>query len=110
MGKNAQIYRGTVYRVIHEGTGIDSLAEGESVPKPNPSSTSVSLDWAKVTEGKTSCKINIIQGDVDKGPVDTRAVSTYTHEGEILLPPGTVFTRKPYEESFAVFDAQMPSP
>jgi hypothetical protein len=96
----------TVYRVIHTGTGEDKFKENEEWEKMNPTSTSVSIDWSRVGEGKKACKIIILEGKIR--PVDTRAVSTYTHEAEILLPPQTKFKKLKMDGEYQVFSAQMP--
>jgi hypothetical protein len=36
-------------------------------------------------------------------------VSTYTHEGEILLPPGTNFTKMGKQGGYTLFKAEMPA-
>ena len=97
-----------VYRVVHSGQGIDGLTQGESTTKRNPTSTSIALDWSRVGQGKTSCLIQIRNGGGRNAPVDTRAVSTYTHEGEILLPPNTVFRKAGSKGYYTVFDATLP--
>jgi len=97
-----------VYRVVHANKGIDGLKKGESVKKINPTSTSVSIDWSRLGEGKTACRILLEGGSKKTGAVDTRAVSTYTHEGEILLPPDTEFTKMQPDNEFAVFKAILP--
>jgi hypothetical protein len=98
-----------VYRVVHAETGEDALSEGGTWLKRNPTSTSVSLDWSRVEKGKVCCAINIKGGSSGVEPVDTRAVSTYTHEGEILLPPGTTFKKVKVKGDYTIFDADMPS-
>ena len=97
-----------VYRVVHAGTGEDALKTGGQLLKKNPTSTSVSIDWSRVGPGKTCCKIIIKNATDDTRPVDTRAVSTYTHEGEILLPPGTTFKKTGVEGDYTKFEAMMP--
>lgn len=99
---------GTVYRVVHAGTGEDALAAGASLVKANPTSTSVALDWSRAGPGKVCCKIVLKPGQADMLAVDTRAVSTYTHEGEILLTPGTQFTKLRIEGDYTLFEAQLP--
>ena len=102
-------YTGTeLYRVVHAGTGEDELAIGGSSEKLNPTSTSVAMDWSRVEAGKVCCLIHVVAGNAAKGPVDIRSVSSYTHEGEVLLPPGTVFTKTGVADGYTHFTAQMP--
>jgi hypothetical protein len=99
----------TVYRVVKKKTELDALEVGKSMSKPNPTSTSIALDWSRVDPEKTtSCKITITNGSKTNGPVDIRAVSTYTHEGEILLPPRTNFKMIGVEGDYKLFEAILP--
>jgi hypothetical protein len=102
-------FKGTkVFRVLHTGTGEDALALNGSNVKQNPTSTSVATDWSRVGDGKTCCEITIVGKGEETLPVDTRVVSTYAHEGEILLPPKTTFTKTGVNGNFTTFTATMP--
>jgi hypothetical protein len=103
-------FQGTVvYRVVHKGTGIGQLNVDEEMEKANPTSTSVALDWSRVGEDKTCCVILISRPRGTMLPVDTRVVSTYMQEAEILLPPGTRFKKKTKSGDYERFEATMPS-
>ena len=99
-----------VFRSVHKNKGIDEKPVGIAFTKSNPTSTSVSLDLSREGSDKTSCRI-IILGISEEGkvlPVDTRAVSTYAHEGEILLPPGTTFMKIKKYADYTDFAAILP--
>jgi uncharacterized protein involved in tellurium resistance len=101
-------FRGTeVFRVVHAGTAEAALQVGQSIIKKNPTSTSVALDWSRVDDEKRICKITIVGNG--NGPVDIRAVSTYTHEAEILLPPDTQFTLEQNDCRYLHITARVPS-
>ncbi len=101
----------TVHRVVHAGTGEDALHAGASLTKHNPTSTSVATDLSRLGPDKVAEKIRIVRDKDAILPVDTRPVSTYTHEGEILLPPGTRFSKIKDSENGAAaeFEAHLPT-